>query len=312
MKHKNFSVKKKLKYNQKTTKQFIEDAKKIHNNKYDYSLVEYKNNHTKVKIRCPEHGIFKQLPVNHIHQPNGCPKCFGSVKKTTKQFIEGARKIHGNKYDYSLVDYKNAHSKIKIKCPIHGIFKQSPNKHVNFKNNCPKCSIESGHLKLTKTTEKFIEGAMKIHGNKYDYSLVDYKNINHIVEIICPKHGIFKQTPAKHINGQHGCQKCSRLISRSETEWLDLLKVPQRQIYIKINNKQFKVDGFNPKTNTIYEFHGDFWHGNPRRFAPSKIHPVTKTTYGELYKKTKSRKQIFKNAGYKVIEIWESDWKKKK
>jgi len=114
------------------TKQFIELSKKTHNNKYDYSLVEYKNMHTKVKIICNNHGIFEQNTQTHI---NGaiCPKC------ENDKFVRIAKKIHNNRYDYSLVEYIKASIKVKIKCKIHGIFEQTPNNHITKKHNCPKC-----------------------------------------------------------------------------------------------------------------------------------------------------------------------------
>jgi len=184
-----------------TTKEFINKAKQIHGNKYDYSLVDYKNNKTKVKIICSKHGIFEQVASNHM---NGsiCPICANRVQYTTKEFIEKAKQIHGNKYDYSLVVYKGNKGKVKIICPEHGIFEQTPNNHLSKKVECPKC-------KNTKyTTEEFVEKAKQIHGEKYDYSLVNYKNIKTKIKIICPKHGIFEQFPVHHIRGTK-CAKCA-------------------------------------------------------------------------------------------------------
>jgi len=109
-----------------TTKEFINRAEKIHRNKYDYSLVEYVNTKTKIKIICKKHGIFEQTPNNHLCGKN-CPKCHDYNKLTTKEFINKAEKDHGNKYDYSLVEYVNTKTKIKIICKKHGIFEQKPN-----------------------------------------------------------------------------------------------------------------------------------------------------------------------------------------
>lgn len=121
-----------------TTEDFVVKFSKIHNNKYDYSLVEYKNNRTKVKIICPEHGIFEQFP--DIHKKHGCPLC---AKIYTKDFVDAAIKIHGYRYDYSSVDYKNAKSKIKILCKKHGFFYQTPNTHLSF-CGCPRCLESKG------------------------------------------------------------------------------------------------------------------------------------------------------------------------
>ena len=103
----------------KTTSEFIKDSKKIHGDKYDYSLVEYIGARTKVKIICPQHGEFEQRPGAHFNGGRGCKQCGFNIRQrlTTEQFIERARKLHGDKYDYSLVQYVNNRTKVKIICP---------------------------------------------------------------------------------------------------------------------------------------------------------------------------------------------------
>ena len=165
-----------------TTEEFIEKARKVHGDKYDYSKVKYKNGHEKVVIICPKHGEFKQTPNSHL-MGQGCSKCFferqGAITRernlfTQDQFIEKARKIHGDKYDYSKVEYKGAAYKVCIVCPKHGEFFQLANNHVRG-CECPKCSDEKTAQKNTFTTQEFIERARKVHGNRYDYSKLDYK-----------------------------------------------------------------------------------------------------------------------------------------
>jgi very-short-patch-repair endonuclease len=184
----------------KTKEEFIIESNKIHNNKYDYSLVEYKNNKTKIKIICPEHGIFEQRADMHT-QGHGCDKCSGTYNLTTEIFIEKSTKIHENKYDYSLVNYINGRTKIKIICPIHGIFEQKPSEHLS-NQGCGKCANKN------ITTDEFIEKVKKIHNNLYNYSLVDYKKSKEKIKIICKKHGFFYQTPSDHLSGM-GCPKCA-------------------------------------------------------------------------------------------------------
>ena len=150
----------------KTTEEFIEEARKIHGSKYDYSKVNYVNNHTKVEIICPEHGSFFQIPSNHLQGQN-CPKCkkkniCKKLSKTTEQFIEEARKIHGDKYDYSKVNYINNSTKIEIICPKHGSFFQIPFSHLRG-NDCTMCTKNNSHFTKKKTAEEFIEEAKKIH-----------------------------------------------------------------------------------------------------------------------------------------------------
>jgi hypothetical protein len=163
-------------------------------------LVDYKNTYTKIKIICPVHGIFEQRTSNHL-RGQGCKQCGGTKKLTTEEFIKKAKTIHGDKYDYNLVDYKNTYTKVKIICPIHGVFKQKPSDHLR-NNGCPECS---GTKKLT--TKEFIEKAKAVHGDKYDYSLVKYKNTKTKVKIICPIHNTFEQRPNSHLKG-FGCPEC--------------------------------------------------------------------------------------------------------
>lgn len=205
------------------TKEFIEKAIKKHGDKYDYSKVEYINNHTKVCIICPEHGEFWQVPGSHL-SGRGCPKCArilinNSLKISSQTFIENAHKVHGNKYDYSKVEYKNTRTKVCIICPKHGEFWQTPNGHVSAKSGCQKCYDEIRAKKQRHTTEHFIEKAKCVHGNKYDYSLVNYINTDTKVEIICSKHGVFKQTPYHHLAG-HGCPICQESLLENEVKIL--------------------------------------------------------------------------------------------
>jgi len=122
-----------------TTEEWLVEAKRVHGNLYDYSLVKYKNTNTKVKITCLEHGVFEQLAGNHINSKQGCPYCGGTQKSNTEEFIARARELHGNLYDYSLVKYTTCKNKVTIVCPVHGEFKQEAASHLNIACGCPKC-----------------------------------------------------------------------------------------------------------------------------------------------------------------------------
>jgi len=181
--------------------EFINKAYKIHNNKYDYSLVEYKNNRTKVKIVCPIHSVFEQLPLNHL-KGFGCSSCTNNKKYTNNTFAKKSKNIHNDKYDYSLVDYKNNKTKVKIICLKHGIFEQAPYNHIIKKQGCPECSF------YEKSNKSFISKSKNIHNDKYDYSLVEYKNNRTKVKIVCPIHSVFEQLPLNHLNKELGCPEC--------------------------------------------------------------------------------------------------------
>lgn len=188
------------------TNEFIEKAKTVHSDRYDYSKVEYVNNRTKVCIICPEHGEFWQTPNHHLGG-NDCPKCVHqSYKHTTESFIEAAKKVHGDRYDYSKVEYVNAHTKVCIICPEHGEFWQTPTNHMKGRG-CPKCKAAKISDMRISSRENFIKKAIKVHGYKYDYSKVNYINSSTKVCIICPEHGDFWQTPNQHLRG-NGCRLC--------------------------------------------------------------------------------------------------------
>lgn len=271
----------------KTTEEFIKKAKEIHKDKFDYSKTNYKSAKEKVCITCKKHGDFWQLANSHL-KGTGCPKCANELtsmryKFTTEEFIKRSIKIHGNKYDYSKVNYTNNHTSVTIICPEHGEFSQIPSSHL-LGYGCRKCAIErvannrclstdvfidklksviknSDNYDFSKTiyrkakhsvniickqhgefsiiadsslrrkaeiseghicpkcislikgeyfrsnTEDFIKKAKEIHRDKYDYSKVNYKKASEKVSIICPKHGEFLQSPNKHLNG-HGCPLC--------------------------------------------------------------------------------------------------------
>ena len=197
-----------------STEEFIIKAKEIHENKYDYSKVEYKDAFSKVCIICPEHGEFFQSPSGHL-QGRGCPKCKGK-NKTTSDFINELIKIHGDKYDYLNVHYNGAFEPVRIICKKHGEFISTP--HDLLKGcGCPECGKEKASNKLKLTTEEFINRAIQIHGKKYDYSKVEYKNAKTPVRIICHKHGDFFVSPNKHTSiTKRGCPKCSESILETE------------------------------------------------------------------------------------------------
>ena len=287
--------------NKLTTKEFIKRSNKIHNNKYNYSLVDYVNSYTKIIIICKKHNQFLQAPNSHL-KGYGCKQC-GSYKQrlTTKNFIRQANKIHNNKYNYSLVNYTNNKIKIIIICKKHNKFLQIPYAHL-LGQGCKQCNIDKQKL----TTQQFINKANKIHNNKYNYSLVNYINVKTKITIICKKHGEFLQTPNHHLKNR-GCPNCSSKISKLGTKWLDKIEKQlgynlKREYYIGIG--KYSVDGFDQKTNTCYEYNGIFWHGHPNYYNSNDIHPITKTTYGELYQKTLKREKLIRSAGYNLIIKW--------
>lgn len=375
----------------KTVNDFILDGNMIHENKYDYSLItEYINSNIKVPIICPQHGIFHQSRKVHINLKCGCPECKQDrhrersrekIRQFSREFKQKAMKVHGDKYQYDNIVYKRTNMKVSITCPSHGNFLQRPNDHLTG-YGCPSCGQERTSSSQFLTTEDFIKKAKKKHNDKFDYSLVKYTGTHKHINIICPQHGIFTQTPRQHLRGKSGgCLKCAGLFkdtadfiqhankthhnlydysntkyvnattkviicckehgnfiqrplihlngggcpqcaltqySKKSIRWLQFIEKKDNVNIIhfenfgeyKIPGTRYKVDGYCKETNTVYEFQGDVFHGNPLKFKKGdKCHPFNKNiTAGQLLKRTQQKLDIIKEKGYNVIIIWESDW----
>jgi hypothetical protein len=296
-----------------TLEYFIQKSNEVHNNFYDYSrITEYKGGESKLEIVCPNHGPFWQLAKNHMNSGQGCLKCaIEEATFTTEYFVQKAKEVHGDLYDYSkITEYKNSYTKVKIICHQHGEFLQNPAEHLRG-SKCPDCVIKE----KTHTFQSFLDRSNLVHKNIYDYSkITEYVNISTKVEIVCAKHGSFWQRPFDHVNGS-GCPRCSKSVSIKETAWLDYLGVPDltethRQVKIKIGNKKYVIDGYDPQTNTVYEFHGDYWHGNLNIYQPDELNQVTGKSMQYHYDQTCRKHRDIKGAGYNLVWIWESDWKK--
>jgi hypothetical protein len=305
------------KFKSKTQEEFLSAARAQHGDKYDYSLVNYTNGDEQIPIiclTCPGKPIFYQRAKTHI-RGSSCKDCVNRNKTTTKKsFIKRAVEIHGNKYDYSLVNYVDATTKIEIICKVkgHPSFWQTPNKHT-CKRGCPICGKLEGDRKQSSNTKAFIIKVKEIYGDTYDYSLVDYINNNTLIKIICKNgHGIFERKPSGHLNYKE-CPACfpSRSnISKGEKEWLNYINISdecwQKKIYI--GNDWYRPDAYDTTTNTICEYYGDYWHGNPVKFESDDLNVRADKTFQELYDATMEREQLILSAGYNLITIWESDW----
>jgi len=240
------------------TEDFIRKSQEIYGNKYDYSLVEYKNNHTIVDIVCPKHGIFKKRPC-HFYNLSECPDCIKEQKvflPTLNDFVSLANKIHNNKYDYSLVEYKNNYTKVKIICSEHGIFEQKPYYHVKG-HGCDECGKNNRKL----TTTSFIQQAIEKHGNKFSYEKTKVDGVKNKVIVNCRKHGEFKINIYSHLKCDGGCLECKK-------EKLKKLYTSNNHEFIEksLNIHNDKYEYNNIRYKSCYEKieitcnkHGPFW-----------------------------------------------------
>jgi hypothetical protein len=220
--------------------EFIKRANEVHNGKYDYSKVGYTNNRTKVCIICKEHGEFWQTPDKHILRKHGCPICGGSAKRTTESFINDAKKVHGDKYDYSKSEYNGTHTPLIIICPIHGEFSQAPNDHLHGQG-CPHCK----QSKIENEVRNMLEENNMEFTQQYKYDETNRKNKldfflpNKNVAIECQGEQHFKPVDFAN-NGK---------------EWAEELfeKNIQRDVYKNqlCKDKGIRLLYYVPKSNTV-------------------------------------------------------------
>lgn len=272
---------------------FIQKAKEVHGEKYDYSKVEYVNSSTKVCIICHEHGEFLQIPMAHLNG-EGCPKC-KNKNLTREELIDKFIKVHGDKYDYSKFELTKMSNKSIIVCPEHGEFLQSPTKHL-IGHGCPECGKTKNKYEVS--SEDFIRRANKIHGNKYDYSNIVLRGMNKKVDIVCPNHGVFKQYAYDHLNG-HGCPYCGILISNSEIEIYDYIcgllgkeNVVKHDRAVIGDGKE--IDIYVPSFKVGIEFDGLKWHSD--EFKSDKNYHLQKT-------------ELCAKKGVRLIHIFEDEYK---
>jgi len=158
-----------------TTEKFIQMAKKLHGDRYNYSRVKYVNCRTKVAIICPKHGKFRQRPFLHL-KGSGCKKCVFRVTNT-EEFIQQARKVHGDKFDYSKVEYENGQTKVTIICSKHGEFPQDPSSHIKG-SGCPRCTNKAeGRIADYLNQRHIIHRCFRIEDRYFDFYLPEYNLI---------------------------------------------------------------------------------------------------------------------------------------
>lgn len=242
-----------------TTNTFLNELKvrNLWNDNYDYSELKYKNAKSKVRIKD------KSTDTYHLCDPwsilnRGSGLDISNAENKTKYAKIVFNKVHGNTYDYSLLKYTTTKNKIKIICRIHGLFKQPYSNHLNGQG-CPKCGDDQIGKKLRKKLTEVIDDFRIIHGNRYDYSDVEYKSSKQKVKIVCKKHGVFNQTPGSHLNGS-GCPKCKQ--STGENTISVYLKKEgiqfetQKKFEGMRSNLPLKCDFYIKNFNLVIEYNG--------------------------------------------------------
>lgn len=288
---------------QKLTKEvFIEKAKKKYGNKFNFDKVEYVNNHTKVCITCPIHGDFWINPSCFINGSKyGCPECSGLKQWNTKKFIEIAKEIHGNKYDYSKTQYVNKRTNVIITCPIHGDFIQNPHNHISQHQGCPECGKKYAKEWRKNQYKDFINESINRFGHIYEFPNIEtlYENSHSKILIKCKKCGnIFEKIAADHLTSPHGgCLHCYANKSKAEEEIGVFLQKLLNNCTILFRNrsilKNSEIDIYVPEKKIGIEYNGIYWHSSANG----------KTKNYHLYKTEEC-----KHNGIGLIQIFEDEF----
>jgi G:T-mismatch repair DNA endonuclease (very short patch repair protein) len=265
---------------------------------------------SKLKIQCDICGYECVAMLDNKMRKGGCRNCSHRVPHTNE--VVDQRLIEDNRQIKRLGTCLNSYNNIDFLCLIcdHKWIECS-NNILNGERGCPRCADKLPHTNESVDLE-LIENNIPI---KRIGNIINAKTDIFWKCLFDRCNNIWNATPDNILNNNRGCPECYKNnVSKMEIEWLDYLniKLEQRKIRLNINGELIKPDGFDSITNTIYEFYGDFWHGNPKIFDGQEINGVNHKSYEELYLKTIKREEELKTLGYNVITIWEADWKQLK
>lgn len=309
----------------RTTREFVRAAREIFGNTYSYEQATYYTYTSYLSVTCRHHGPFEVKPKSHLENHKGCDIC-----EKEKRFIERAKSIHKEAhYKYDKARYVDTLSPVIVICPIHGDFLITPNTHLSKSKpaGCQVCGTVKTR-KIAYTQDWFLNRAKEIYGNLYDYSKSVYAGAHQPIIVTCKIHGDFVfDKAARHLYSRHrgGCPTCRTKgkikvtgYSKKAIRWIEteakrlrLKNVRHRENggEVWLEDAGVKVDGYHARSRTVFEFHGDCWHGNPKKYRPrDRPNPYSTKTAKVLFRETKAREELIKSLGYNLITIWESDY----
>jgi hypothetical protein len=227
---------------------------------------------------------------------------------TRKMFTYRASRAHEVDYDYSKVPGVLG-TRVVITCPEHGVFERLTREFLRGRG-CSQCQA-GGKRKVL--LDEFVKRAREVHGDLYSYERVGVAYPR--MTITCKVHGDFEQSKASHLRGS-GCPVCHPPFcrpSKAASRWLDALGLPNdpehREVKGLIPGRLFRVDGFDPDTNTVYEFYGDAYHGNPTLYPPEMVSQITRKSFGQMNQERLERERLIREAGFQLVTVWEHDFK---
>jgi len=273
-----------------TLEEFLEDGRKIHGSKYDYSRVVITNNTNPVEIICPEHGSFWQAPKQH-RKGRGCPRCGGTAKLTKEAWVQRSDQAHQGKYDYSQSQYVNMATEIAIICPKHGVFHQLPSVHVNG-HGCPACAKEALGRRLQRDPTE-VRKELHLGRPGYAYDTSGYTSNKDKIAITCPNGHEYTQSTSDA--RRYGCPTCAGRNSMGEQELREFISalgvtvVRSRKIAAPK-----EIDAWCPEQKVGFEFNGLYWHSDA--FADARRRHIDKSNATQA-------------SGGRLIHIWSDDWR---
>ena len=277
-----------------TWDEVLQKCQEVHGDCYSYEG-PYTGGKGKLTIWCKIHGEFHQTFLAHYHQAQGCPKC-GELKcrksktKTIERFILQAREVHGDTYDYP-GSYRGIQKKIKIMCPVHGEFDQIALNHINGAS-CPSCAAQQRAEHLTAHVDSVLAKFKEVHGDRYDYSRVDYTGTKKHIEIICRRHGSFLQRAADHMQGC-GCPRCHQSLGEVKVErWLEVNGVlfeRQKKFSDCVHKRPLPFDFYLTQSNILIEYDGE------QHFVPVKFSSWSSKVQKEKFELIRIKDEIKTN-----------------
>lgn len=278
------------------------------------------------------HPDFQTKPRYIIQKASGCPKCGANRagSKNTNTHESFISKLHQRNVVHDPVllapgsVYKGVHVKIKFMCPRgHPAWEATPASILSG-HGCPMCGVIKSNDTHQYTHQQFLQ-LIKQRNEQHPTKRVQvvdgqqYKGYRQPLAFMCDYNHKWTTLPDNILNGRAGCPFCaqSKTFSHMAIEWLT--EIEQRE-GIKIQHRgnsdkeytipgtKYVVDGFCPDTNTVYEFHGNYWHGNPRMYARSDINERIGKSYGELYDATIKKERVIQELGYNLVVMWEDQY----
>lgn len=285
-----------------TTEEFIIKSKSVHGDLYSYEQSVYISNKSPITIICNRcHNTFSQIAGNHL-QGMGCKLCNNYERNINRRLIpqhiiDRCNDIHKSKYTYDFDGvYKGNNQKFIVTCPTHGQFKQRICSHLSG-HGCMKCLYERKRGMFIKPVEDFIKQCNDIHNNKYDYSKVIYKGSKAYVDILCPNHGLFSQTPDVHLNHKCGCPNCGKNPSNPELVIFNHIKslCEDAERHNRKLIKPKELDIIIPSKQIAIEFCGLYWHSTALDVRKSPSYH-------------KNKMEMCNKIGWRLITVFEDEW----